>query len=151
MSDDLAPHSARFKAKLERARPEPTTMPGDGEPRDRDPLPTARVADDRPRGWLISVGFAVLAIVGCWQYGQLLSRIDRANAEAQRAYAHTAVLRVELEHLRATMPKPVAIDEVCRQRVTAMRGALLSLIRTGAVAMTDPGPEWMRWKIEEAR
>jgi hypothetical protein len=80
-------------------RPAPTIMPGPLEGEPRAELPTARVHVARARRWPIAVAFAVLAIVGCWQYGQLLNRIDSANAEAQRAYAHTAVLRVELEHL----------------------------------------------------
>jgi hypothetical protein len=82
----------------------------------------------------------------------LLSRIDTARAEAHRAYAHTAVLRVELDAMRATIAhrdlKPAnVIDEVCRRRTTALRGALFALVRTGAVSMTgDPGGEWITWK-----
>ena len=128
--------------------PYPTQLPGPGEP-----LAVARVHGARaPRRWMIAL--AVLVALACSAFGALLSRMDTARqaadlarTEAQRAYAHTAVLRVELEHVRATMPKPGAVDEVCRRRTVAIRGALLALVRTGAISIpNDPGAEWITWR-----
>lgn len=126
-------------------RPAPTTMPGDGESRG---LPVARVHGARARGWPIAA--LVFALLGA---GALYSRTDRAlddaviaRAEAQRAYAHTAVLRVELEHVRATIPKPGAVDELCRRRTDALRSAVLALVRTGNASMVgDPSWSWLEW------
>lgn len=95
----------------------------------------------------VLIAVALFAIAGTATTNVLLNRIDTARAEAQRAYAHTAVLRVELEHVRATMPKPGAVDEVCRRRTVAIRGALLALVRTGAISIpNDPGAEWITWQ-----
>jgi hypothetical protein len=138
----------------DRPRPVPTTMPGPGEPRDRAPLPPARVHGARavPR---LGVVIALLLVASCVSFGTLLSRIDTARAEAataradaQRAFAHVLVLEARIEQFTHRDVKPPnVIDEVCRRRTVALRGALLALVRTGAVSMTgDPGTEWITWR-----
>lgn len=91
---------------------------------------------------------AAFALAGTATSNILLSRIDTARAEAQRAYTHTAVLRVELEHVRATTPKPGAVDELCRRRTDALRSAVFALVRTGNASMVgDPSWSWAEWPI----
>lgn len=93
---------------------------------------------------IVAVAFA---LAGTATTNILLSRIDTARAEAQRAYAHTAVLRVELEHVRATTPKPATVDELCRRRTDALRSAVFALVRTGNASMVgDPSWGFIQWR-----
>lgn len=117
-------------------------------------LPPARVHVTRaPRRLLFFA--AVLVALGCSAFGTLLSRIDTAReaaaiatAESHRAYAHTAILEARLVQLaNRPAPKPLAVDEVCRTRTEALRGAIKALVRLERVAMpNDPGPEWITWR-----
>lgn len=117
-------------------------------------LPVARLHGARAR-WSIGVVIALLLVTSCISFGTLLNRIDlaraeaaTARAEAQRSFAHVLVLEARLAQFahRDVRPAPVA-DEVCRRRTVALRGALLALVRTGAVSIpNDPGPEWITWR-----
>lgn len=142
-----------------RSRPEPTTMPSDGDSRDtrntRVELPEARLHGARA-SLRVSACIAVLAVACCIGFGRLLSRIDDAReaaaiaqSDAARAYAHTAVLEARLVQFTHRDVKPdnvIQRVDVCIARTDALRSAIRALVRLERVAMPgDPGMGFIQW------
>ncbi len=100
--------------------------------------------------------FTLATLLACVAVGQLLIRLDHARTTAEAARAETRLLRAEMTSAfiqRDIKPDNVdPVDAVCRLRTLALRGALLALVRTGAVAMpNNPGGEWASWGVEPVR
>ncbi len=135
-------------------KPAPTTMPGPGESREagrrgRVGLPVARLhGAGSSREWLIALAILAVAIGGMLTRSDLSDRIDLANAEAARAYAHTAILEARLVQFTHRDVKPANDPrvDVCIVRTDALRRALFALVRTGTVSMpNDPGWNFIAW------
>lgn len=89
--------------------------------------------------------------------GVVLSRIDRLRAEDGVHDAKLRLVEARLELARAELlgrhvaPADDPRVEVLVRRTTALRGAILALVRTGTVAMPgDPGGDWAVWPLELA-
>lgn len=97
----------------------------------------------------------LVLLVGLAGGGHLLSRLDRARAEAKQAIAEVHQVRAELalhEVVHRDLKPANVIDPRCKlalRRTEALRSALLALVRTGTVSMpNDPGPAWVTWGFE---
>lgn len=96
---------------------------------------------------------AAFALAGTATTNLLLSRIDDLRAAHNANAAQLRLVRAELELVRVEAlahrdVKPDnAIDQLCRDRVEALRDGLRVLQRVGKVEISDwPGMAWRNWE-----
>ena len=128
--------------------PVATLLPGPGE---------ARVHGSGAR-WLRTFALALVSAVlvaACMTVGILLHRIDAAEQWAHVARSEARLARAEARRSaiihRDLKPANDPRVEVLERRTTALRGAILVLVRTGKVSLVgDPGGDWTLWPLELA-
>lgn len=106
------------------------------------------------RSLYVTGAFLLLLAIGGG--GSLLTSIDELRAAHAANAANAAQLRLvqaELELARVNAiahrdikPSNIAVDQLCRDRVEAMRDGLRVLQRVGKVELEDfPGMRWRSW------
>ena len=101
-----------------------------------------------------SLGAIALLVLGLAGGSHLLTRLDTMQAEARALAAQQRLDEKRLELARVVFGScacdPDPRVDVLARRVTALRGALLALVRLGKVAMpNDPGSAYVAWRAED--
>lgn len=96
-------------------------------------------------------GMLLAIVVVCGALGHALHRIDDLRAAHSANAATLRLTRAELELMRVRYMSPeqprAAIDQLCRDRVEALRDGIRVLQRVGKVELEDfPGMRWRNWE-----
>jgi hypothetical protein len=96
--------------------------------------------------YLASAGLVLFVFVG-----SVLSRMDGLRAAHAANAAQLRLVRAELELVRVRYMTPeqprTAVDQLCRDRVEALRDGIRVLQRVGKVELEDfPGMRWRSWE-----
>lgn len=84
--------------------------------------------------------------------GHALSRADQLQAAHNANVAQLRLVRAELELMRIVERdiKPanvILVDQLCRDRVEALRDGIRVMLRVGKVEQADfPGMAWRNWE-----
>lgn len=92
-----------------------------------------------------------IVVAVCMSVGVVLNRIDAVRSAVVIEHANVVALRLELALQRRTLQqlaeRDSGVDNLCRERTTALKGAIDSLLRVNVVAFErHPGVLWKEWR-----